>query len=396
MAIGRARAAGTPVSVITGGHNYAGAGLADDSLLVDLSGLRAITVTPSARTATAQVAVTNGQLDAVLARHGLAFPVGHSPTVPLGGYLLGGGLGWNSESWGKAACFSVTGADVLLANGQLVAVSESAEPELFWALRGAGPLFPGIVTCYTLELYPRPNVLQATRTYDLGSIDAVAGWIEDGVKRKSDRVELSTTFETCSSDPTETTRVVTVSAVAFCDRTEDGRRELEALLVTLPDTGVVATQGTHRTSIELLLEAGNDPPLRYAVETSWTDDAAATLRAITTPFVRNPAHRSIAHVAFRTEPELGPDRDAAYSVTGKALVFCAGAWEDEADDQRQLQWCDRITSSVSPLTVGRYINETDYVSHPGRIIESFSPMAMERLLAIRRHYDPDNVFSYPD
>ncbi|MGQ0696422.1 MAG: FAD-binding oxidoreductase, partial [Nitrospiraceae bacterium] len=100
------------ISVRSGGHSWVGLSLRDESLLIDLGRLRQCSIDPEARLATAQPAVTGRELNDRLHTHGLAFPVGHCPSVALGGFLLNGGLGWNSSRWGPA-CFSIEAANVV-------------------------------------------------------------------------------------------------------------------------------------------------------------------------------------------------------------------------------------------------------------------------------------------
>lgn len=81
-----------------GGHSCIGAALRDESLLLDLGCLKQVSIDYQTRMAAVQPAVTGRDLNNQLAPHGLAFPVGHCPSVPLSGFILNGGLGWNSRS----------------------------------------------------------------------------------------------------------------------------------------------------------------------------------------------------------------------------------------------------------------------------------------------------------
>ena len=99
------------IAVRGGGHNWVGFSLRDDSLLIDLGRLKRISIDRVDRTATIQPAVTGRELNGQLREHGLAFPVGHCPSVPLSGFLLSGGLGWNSMKWGPA-CLSIEAANL--------------------------------------------------------------------------------------------------------------------------------------------------------------------------------------------------------------------------------------------------------------------------------------------
>src|SRR6185295_289866 len=128
-----------------------------DSLLIDLRGLREMTVDAPALTATVSPALRGGQdLGPALRSHGLAFPGGHCSTVGLGGYLLQGGQGWNSRQWGWA-CENVLGVDVVTADGELIHADADTNSDLFWAARGAGPAFFGVVTRFHLRVHRMPE-----------------------------------------------------------------------------------------------------------------------------------------------------------------------------------------------------------------------------------------------
>ena len=138
------------------GHSWVGYSLYDDSLLIDLGRLNEVSIDHKARVAVIQPAVRSRDFSRLLAARGLAFPVGHCPTVAMSGFLLNGGLGWNCNGWGPG-CFSIDAAKVVMADGNLVSASETQNSDLLWAVRGAGPGFFGVVTEYTLRLYPAPR-----------------------------------------------------------------------------------------------------------------------------------------------------------------------------------------------------------------------------------------------
>jgi FAD/FMN-containing dehydrogenase len=128
-----------------GGHSWCGTPLRDGGMLIDLARLKEVIVHPRTRTAMVQPVVSGRELSHRLAAHGLAFPYGHCSTVPLSGFVLSGGFGWNMGSWGPA-CFSLEAIDVVTAAGQLVRATEDQHADLLWAARGAGAGFFGVVT----------------------------------------------------------------------------------------------------------------------------------------------------------------------------------------------------------------------------------------------------------
>ena len=196
-----ARAHGMKVAVRGGGHSWVGFSLRDGGLLIDLGRLKQLSIDPEARTAAIQPAVTGRELNRQLAAHGLAFPVGHGPTVPLSGYLLNGGLGWNFNRWGPA-CFSVEAAKVVMADGSLVVANREQHADLLWAVRGAGPGFFGVVTQYLLKLYTAPRAItSSTYFYPLERIEEVGTWAASVARRLPREVELTIFYSACAPRP---------------------------------------------------------------------------------------------------------------------------------------------------------------------------------------------------
>ena len=155
---------GLTVSPRGGGHQFAGIAAGAD-MVIDLGALDGLRLDVEARTARVEPAVTNARLAAALERHGLAFPLGHCGSVPMSGYLLGGGVGWNSAEWGFA-CFSVTAVEVVLADGRMIVADATQNADIFWAARGAGPAFFGVVTAYHLSLQEAAKAIStAIRVY---------------------------------------------------------------------------------------------------------------------------------------------------------------------------------------------------------------------------------------
>jgi FAD/FMN-containing dehydrogenase len=125
-----ARANRMKVAVRGGGHSWVGFSLRDDGLLVDLGHLNRVAIDARARRAVIQPAIRSREFNLLLAERELAFPVGHHPTVPMSGFLLNGGLGWNFNAWGPS-CFSIEAARVVTADGNLVAASDMRIPICF-------------------------------------------------------------------------------------------------------------------------------------------------------------------------------------------------------------------------------------------------------------------------
>lgn len=151
-ALAFAQRVGLEVSVRGGGHNYAGFALTDGGLMIDLSPLNRVHVYPASRRATCGGGTTWGEFDAATQAHGLATPGGFVSRTGVGGLTLGGGLGWLSRLAGLS-CDNLVGAEVVIADGQVLRASDSENADLFWAIRGGGGNF-GVVTEFEFALHP--------------------------------------------------------------------------------------------------------------------------------------------------------------------------------------------------------------------------------------------------
>src|SRR5262245_3684566 len=157
-AVKLAKSRNLKIGVRSGGHSWAASFLRHGGMLIDLSPMVGFSVDIDRQTASVQPAVRGADFNRALLKDRLFFPTGHCMPVCLGGFLLQGGFGWNSRLWGPACC-SVIGMDIVTADGELVHADEYQNAELFWAARGAGPGFFGVVTRFDLNLKRRPQVM---------------------------------------------------------------------------------------------------------------------------------------------------------------------------------------------------------------------------------------------
>ncbi|MEV6218993.1 FAD-binding oxidoreductase [Nocardia sp. NPDC051833] len=150
-AVAAIRAGGADLTVRGGGHNYAGHAVADGAVMLDLSKLDSVLVDPVRMRARCGGGATWAELDGTANRHGLAVTGGFISDTGIGGLTLGGGFGWLTPLFGMS-CDNLVAAEVVTADGHVVAASLQENPDLFWALRGGGGNF-GITTSFEFALH---------------------------------------------------------------------------------------------------------------------------------------------------------------------------------------------------------------------------------------------------
>ncbi|WP_084704176.1 FAD-dependent oxidoreductase [Phaeacidiphilus oryzae] len=171
--IGFARRFRLPIAARCGGHSYAGWS-GSTGLVVDVSALNGI----SARSGEAVIGAGARLIDVYtgLAAHGATIPAGSCPTVGVTGLTLGGGVGVTGRAYGLT-CDSLTSAEIVTADGRVRTASASAEPDLFWALRGGGGGNFGIVTSLGFRTHPAESCSYAFLNWPWSRAAAVVeGW----------------------------------------------------------------------------------------------------------------------------------------------------------------------------------------------------------------------------
>jgi FAD/FMN-containing dehydrogenase len=133
-AVSFARDHGLLVSVKGGGHNIAGTAIAEDGVVLDLSGMREVTVDPEARLAHVGPGCLLGDVDRATQVHGLATVLGFVSETGLAGLTLGGGWGYLARRFGWTVD-NLVEVEVVGADGVIRTANRDEHPELFWALR---------------------------------------------------------------------------------------------------------------------------------------------------------------------------------------------------------------------------------------------------------------------
>ncbi|MEZ7007382.1 FAD-binding oxidoreductase [Streptomyces sp. AD55] len=173
-ALGHARAHGVPVALRGGGHSYAGWSSGDGRLVIDVSALDRVRVGGDEAVIGAGAKLID--VYRALAARGTTLPAGSCPTVGIAGLVLGGGHGVVSRAYGLT-CDHLTGVTLITADGTRLTADAAENPDLFWALRGAGNGSFGVVTELRFRTRPAPQAVSAYLTWPWSrAAGLVAAW----------------------------------------------------------------------------------------------------------------------------------------------------------------------------------------------------------------------------
>lgn len=390
------------VAVRSGGHNSNGPSLRDGGLLIDVSAMDEIKIDVAKQTASIQPGVRSLEMVQAARAKGLSFPVPHCPSVGLGGFTMGGGLGWNWSQRGGVATHSIVGAEIVTADGRLLRATATENPDLYWAVRGAGPGFFGVVTRLHLQLYPVPkSIMASSYIFPLADLATVTSTLEQ-IRQAHDvsRVEIIAVLmhhpEVPADAPPEKSKICFFTAFAFEDSEQQARAALRPFAESALATKCLVKMEHQPFDFEGLYEryfSLNDPAgrcARYAVDNVLTNAGSKTLHALA-PHFRN-APTKDAHVLGAFNLRIKDTPDSCFSWVADAFVGCYAIWDDEADDARNFAWLNQTLPLMDPFAVGHYVNEVEGRGHPERYPQCFSAANWQRLQALRTRYDPAGVF----
>ncbi len=419
-----ARANGLKLIVRGGGHNWNGAQVRDGRLVIDISAMTDVHIDAERRRAIIQPIVTNEQNVAALKKKGLAFPVGDCPPVSASGYLLGGGLGLNTPNWGTG-CQNVEAVHCITATGESVVADADHNTELFWAARGGAQGFPGVVTRYRLTPHPYPQAIrQSVLIYRLREAQQFADWLSErmmdfppalhsntlltstlfakGLEDLSNRMLpswLRRALERIFRDEDPGQGWLTYVGAAFAD-TEDEAKELLAPFQKVPPgPKPVFHQKMMPSSFRFLNDftgALFPEGRRYFVDYHWVDITLGdVVRRVSAEYERRREADSFILVAsYQTPPaQMLPPDTAAFTMSSHNLVGIYGIGDDPGDDPFNSQWVANVREILEPNSLGLYVGEAD-LSIPGRARKCYSPEGWAKLSAIKKKYDPDDLFAW--
>lgn len=372
-----------PLAVRSGGHSIAGASTNVGGIVIDLSDSRELTVVDEeAGIVKAGPGLPSGLLLTGLQERGWVVPVPTFGDTAVGGVATAGGIGLLARSLG-VTLDSVTGFDVVLADGRAVRADKDSEPELFWALRGTGAT-AGVVTSVEFKATPLPEVLSATTTVAPGDriADVLYAWAQ--AAQQAPR-EVTSAFLANRSKDDGSLRVTINTVWAGSDSPEAQAALAPFLAVDAEAVGSVktvlysATVFTpgfpHVGKRSAIFRNGFSPALDRAAS-----DALAELLD----------HPEVTTVNLRgfggAVADVPVEETAFVNRSGEYLVSVWGA----VDRQDAFE---SIWSTVRPRFHGVYAGYTDQTDEE-TLAAAFSDAVRERLARVRAEYDPTGLFAH--
>jgi FAD/FMN-containing dehydrogenase len=397
-AVNFAREQSLPLSVYGGGHGATGAAVVDSGVVVDLRGMKGADVDPKARTIRAEAGLNWGEFDAATQAHGLACTGGRVTSTGISGLILGSGSGWLERKFGLV-CDNLLSVQMVTADGRIVTASESENPELFWGVRGGGGNF-GIVTEFHLRLHELgPIVYGGMLVYPSEAGRDLARFYREFVRSAPDEVGSGMAFLCAPPEdfvPKEVQGQPVIGVVCCYAGPVD---DAEAAYKPLRDFGPALDmlQPMPYLAVQQLLDGANPKGrLNY-----WTGDFYGELPDEALDVFVEKASKPVSPLS---QMIIIPCGGAMARVDDNAMAFgnrrahfnihYLSMWVDPADTETNIAYTKDLSGAMKPWsTGGAYLN---FLGDEGlsRVEAAFGADKWPRLRALKKEWDPDNLFRH--
>ena len=398
-AIRFARERDLEIGVRGGGHSVVGHAVPDGGLMIDLSPMGAVTVDPDRRTATVKGGALLGRLDEATQVYGLATTAGNVSHTGVGGLTLGGGMGWLARQLGLA-CDNVAAYEVVAADGSVLRATATENADLFWGLRGGGGNF-GVVTEFTFRIHPVGTTALTAELLFRGEEAApvLRGWADllpDLPRQATLSADVFIGDPAYSTPPDLDGRPVLSVGYVWVGDIEAGRDLLPSLRALGKPAAEMVTEMTY-----VALQSAFDTSMAHDLRRYWKGHYLPELSdaAIAAFLARGGGDDKAATLlpngnlqSYGGAISDVPDDDAAFSQRDARFEFITTSkWTDPADDDAWLDRARRYGRAMEPFASGVYVNSLVDEGRSG-VERAYRSAKLDRLTALKRRYDPDNVF----
>jgi hypothetical protein len=384
LAIDFARRKGSLTAVRSGGHSFAGHGVCEDAIVIDLSMMKRVWIDPVHNRVRIEPGVLAGELDCLTQAFGMAVPLGSCPTVGVAGYSLGGGESSLTPKYGYG-CDSIVGVEVVTADNRKLTASASKNSDLFWAMCGAGANF-GVATAIDFQLHPMQTVLSGNLSYPLRQATKILSFLDEFALTIPPEL-----FLIAAVLPHPGERMLDIKVV-WMDKREKGERLLRPLRTYLrpfKDTITLKPYLDEQRGGFDVPEGEYSSHRRGGHFERITTDIIDTIieHASNAPHEASGISMMYWHGPWCARPR---NNSFGFRLTGFEF-WIHSYWRNARDRAKSWTWVEKFFRAMEPFSTGAvYVNDLENEGE-ARVRAAYGDK-YQRLSMLKRKFDPDNFF----
>jgi FAD/FMN-containing dehydrogenase len=397
-AIRFARKNGLELSIRGAGHNIAGNALCDNGITIDFSRMKNVRVDTEKRRAYVEPGATLANLDEATQAHGLATPVGINSTTGIAGLTLGGGFGWLTRKYGMTID-NLVSVDMITAEGKKIRASANENGDLFWALRGGGGNF-GVVTQFEFQLFPvGPEIVAGLIVFPFNQAKQILTKYRQFVNSAPEELNVWVVLRKAPPLPFLPETVHGKEVVVLPIFYSGAVAEAEKLIAPLRAFGTAL--GEHIGAQPYVQwQKAFDPLLTPGARNYWkshnfTELADGALNSIIEFAAKLPSPQCEIFIGLiaGAPNRIATDAMAYGHRDARFVLNVHGRWNEATDDQKCIGWAREFFKASAPYaSAGAYVNFM--TEEEGDRVAAAYGSNYERLVEIKRRYDPENVFHF--
>jgi FAD/FMN-containing dehydrogenase len=393
-----ARKNGLELSIRGAGHNIAGNALCDNGVTIDFSRMKNVRVDSGKKRAYVEPGATLANLDEAVQAHSLATPVGINSTTGIAGLTLGGGFGWLTRKYGMTID-NLISVDMITAEGKKIRASEKENPDLFWGIRGGGGNF-GVVTQFEFQLFPvGPEIAAGLIVFPFNQAKQILTKYRQFVKSAPEELNVWVVLRKAPPLPFLPENVHGKEVVVLPIFYSGALAEAEKLIAPLHAFGTA--HGEHIGAQPYVeWQKAFDPLLTPGARNYWkshnfTELADGALDSIIDFAGKLPSPQCEIFIGLiaGAPNRISPEAMAYGQRDAKFVLNVHGRWDEAKDDQKCIEWAREFFKASAPYaSAGAYVNFM--TAEEGDRVAAAYGSNYERLVEIKRRYDPKNVFHF--
>ena len=389
-----ARETGAELAVRSGGHSLAGHGVSEGGIVLDLSDLKGLEIDAERRTAQAQTGLTAAEYTAAAAEHGLATGFGDTGSVGIGGLTLGGGVGFLVRKHGLTID-NLEAAELVTADGELLHVDAQEHADLFWAIRGGGGNF-GVATRFQFRLHEVDTIVGGMLILP-ATPEVIASFVTEAEAAPEELSAIANIMVAPPMPflPTEAHgKLVVMALLCYSGAVDAGERALAPFRALAEPLADMVRPMPYPEIYKLFGEEDGPGPAQEVARSLFIDDVdrqdaeaiGEHLRASTAPMAVAQL-RVLGGAVARVPAEA-----TAYAHRGRRVMVSLGAVYERADESPAHEaWVNGFAAALQQGDAGVYVN---FLGDEGeeRVRDAYPGPTWDRLAAVKRRYDPTNLF----
>ena len=375
---------GLLTAVRSGGHSFAGYGVCDGGLVIDLSAMKRVQIDPARETIRIEPGILAGELDCLTQSFRMAVPLGSCPTVGVAGYALGGGESSLTPKFGYG-CDSIVGLEVLTADSKILTANAAEHPDLFWAMRGAGANF-GIAISLEFQLHPIETVLSGSLRYPIRQAKKVLHFLDSYALTIPSEL-----FLIAAVLPHPGERMLDIKVVWLGEKKKGERvlRPLREYIRPFEDTIKPKAYLDEQRNVYDVPEGEYSSHRRAGHFKRLTEEI---VEAIIEHLPSAPHEASGVTMMYWHGPWCAKPHDNAFGFRRTGFEYWIHSyWQKAGDREQSWNWVEEFYRAMEPLSTGAvYVNDLEDEGE-ARVRAAYGDK-YQRLSLIKRKFDPDNFF----